>query len=245
MIQVRNLAKTYPNGTQALHDFTLNLTTGIVGLVGPNGAGKTTVMRILATLLEPTSGEVQIASHTLRTASDRAAIRKLIGYLPQGNGFHLELTAEENLDYFALLKHINDRQERSRRIDYVLEATGLQQVRRSRTQTLSGGMKRRLGIAITLLGHPRVLILDEPTAGLDPEERYRFRALMAESASNRLILLSSHIVEDIEQIAHDLIVIHHGQLLYHGTLAALRETMGVASLEAAYLRLISDGMTRP
>jgi ABC-2 type transport system ATP-binding protein len=116
MIQVRNLTKMYPNGTQALHDFTLNLTTGIVGLVGPNGAGKTTVMRILATLLEPTSGEVHIASHTLRTASDRAAIRKLIGYLPQGNGFHLELTAEENLDYFALLKHINDRQERSRRI---------------------------------------------------------------------------------------------------------------------------------
>lgn len=240
MIQVHNLSKTYPNGTQALHDFTLNLTTGVVGLVGPNGAGKTTLMRMLATLLEPTRGEVQIANYTPRSAHDRAEIRKLIGYLPQGNGFHLELTAEENLDYFALLKHINSRQERSRQIDYVLEATGLQKVRRSRAQTLSGGMRRRLGIAITLLGHPRLLILDEPTAGLDPEERYRFRALLSEYASSQLVLLSSHIVEDIEQVADDFVVIHHGKLLYHGALAALKETMGLDSLEAAYLRLIHD-----
>lgn len=240
MIQIRNLSKIYPKGIRALHNINFELSSGIVGLVGQNGAGKTTLMRILATLLIPTDGEVIIDGYRLQLPKDCASVRARMGYLPQANSFHPELTVEQNLDYFALLKRLDDDLFRQHRIDAVLQALHLDDVRHRPARTLSGGMKRRLGIAITLLNEPKLLILDEPTSGLDPEERQRFRQLLSELAQGRLILLSSHILEDIQQIAHELIVLHHGHLLFHDTLAQFTRDIADMAVETAYLRLLDE-----
>lgn len=216
MIEIENLTKVYPNGKRALNSLSLNIHEGMFGLIGPNGAGKTTLMRILATLLTPTAGRVLIFGKDLQTPEGKVSTRKSLGYLPQEIGFHLKLTVEQELDYFAILKNITDPKDRKRQIDNVLEQIGLRSARKERIHTLSGGMKRRLGIGIALLGSPQLLIVDEPTASLDPAERVHFRNLLFQLAGKRIVILSTHIIEDVNQVCSDLAVITNGNLLFHG-----------------------------
>lgn len=218
-IEIRGLRKVYPGGVVGLRSLDLTIPPGVFGLLGPNGSGKTTLMRILATLLEPSEGEAFIDGHDVRR--DKAGIRKMLGYMPQEFGFYASLTAYETLDYFALLCHMNDPKERRDRIGESLERVNLAQYAGRRVSTFSGGMKQRLGIAQALLNHPRVLIVDEPTSGLDPEERIRLRNLLAELASGRIVILSTHIVTDVEVTSERLAILHMGQLRYAGTLKDL------------------------
>jgi len=217
MIEIERLIKIYPNGHRALNALSLQIGQGMFGLVGPNGAGKTTLMRTLATLLRPTDGRVVIFGNDLATFRGQEGTRNLLGYLPQEAGFHLELTVEQELDYLAILKRVTHSAERARQVTEALERVGLYQARRERVRTLSGGLKRRLGIAIALLGNPRLIIVDEPTAGLDPAERVRFRNLLFELAGERVVILSTHIVEDVNQICSDLAVLRDGNLLFRGS----------------------------
>ena len=216
MIEIEGVTKVYPNGHQALNNLDLQISKGIFGLLGPNGAGKTTLMRILATLITPTKGRVVAFGNNLSISSDRDKVRNSLGYLPQETALHLELTVEQELDYIAILKDVSDGNERARQIRAVLDKVGMTQMRRERIRTISGGMKRRLGIALSLLGDPHLIILDEPTAGLDPAERVRFRNLLYELAGDRVVILSTHIVEDVTQICSDLVVLNDGNLLFHG-----------------------------
>jgi len=217
MIEVEKLTKVYPDGKKALDSLNLRIDKGMFGLVGPNGAGKTTLMRILATLLRPTTGRVRVYGNDLSTSEGRTGTRSTLGYLPQEAGFHLGLSVEQELDYLALLKNISSATERTCQIAIALERVGLEHARKERVHTLSGGMKRRLGIAIALLGNPRLIIVDEPTANLDPAERVRFRNLLFELAGDRVVILSTHIIEDVSQICSDLAVISNGALLFRGS----------------------------
>ncbi len=218
MIAIDTLCKTYAReAVPALATVSLDIGAGIFGLLGPNGAGKSTLMRILATLVEPSAGTVTVAGHDVRR--ERAAIRRLLGYLPQEFGFYPRLTAYETLDYLALLSGLG--RERRARIDEALSLVNLREVAGKRVGTFSGGMKQRLGIAQALLNRPRVLILDEPTAGLDPVERVRFHTLLAELAGRSTVLLSTHIVADVASTSSDLAVLQKGRIVYHGTPAGL------------------------
>jgi ABC-2 type transport system ATP-binding protein len=209
MIQIESVTKVYPNGHRALNNLNLQISKGMFGLLGPNGAGKTTLMRILATLLRPTKGRIIVFGNNLAMSGGRDKTRDLLGYLPQDTGLHPELTVEQELDYIAILKRVADGNERARQIADTLEKVGLLQSRRELVRTLSGGMKRRLGIALALLGNPHLIIVDEPTAGLDPAERVRFRNLLYELAGDRVVILSTHIVEDVSQICSDLVVLYN------------------------------------
>ena len=210
-----NLTKTYPGGVTAVHPLNLTLEDGIIGLLGPNGAGKTTLMRMLATLLEPSSGTALVDGHDIRY--EKPAVRSLLGYLPQEFGLYPSLTVDECLDYMGLLAGIRSGKERRRRRELVLERVNLTEFRKRKVGALSGGMKRRLGIAQTILHEPRLLIFDEPTAGLDPEERIRVRNLLAELGGDRIILLSTHIVADIASAARQIAVMRRGQVIFFGT----------------------------
>ncbi len=221
MIEIENLSKTYRGGVKALSNLTLNIDTGMFGLVGPNGAGKTTLMRILAGLLRPSGGRVTAFGHDLATYAGRHTVKMNLGYLPQELGLYPNLNAYEFLDYMAILKGITDAGERKRQIGNLLETVRLTDSAKRPLKTYSGGMKRRIGIAQALLGHPRLLIVDEPTAGLDPEERVRFRNLLADMAVERTIILSTHIVEDISQSCNDLAVMRAGTVVFRGAPADL------------------------
>jgi ABC-2 type transport system ATP-binding protein len=217
MISISDLTKTYAGKVQALRGIDLEIGSGMFGLVGPNGAGKTTLMRILAGLVRPTSGAVHVLGNDVTTSHGKLATKAVLGYLPQELGLYPNLTAREFLDYIAILKGVTDRSVRRRQV-----TDGLQQVRLSdeadrQLKTYSGGMKRRVGIAQALLGDPQLLIVDEPTAGLDPEERVRLRNLLSDMAACRTVILSTHIVEDISQSCNDLAVIAHGKVLFRGT----------------------------
>jgi ABC-type multidrug transport system ATPase subunit len=218
-IEIRGLRKVYPGGVVAIDRLDLTIPPGVYGLLGPNGSGKTTLMRILATLLEPTEGEVMIGGLDLRR--DRAGIRELLGYMPQEFGFYPTLTARETLDYFALLSRLSDAAERRARIADALRQVNLTEHGDRRVGTFSGGMKQRLGIAQALLNDPKVLIVDEPTSGLDPEERIRLRTLIAELAAGRIVILSTHIVTDIEVSAGRLALLQKGKLLFAGLTSEL------------------------
>jgi ABC-type multidrug transport system ATPase subunit len=187
------------------------------GLVGPNGAGKTTLMRILAGLVKPTNGRIHILGHDLATNKGKMAAKSQLGYLPQEFGFYPELTAVQFLDYMAILKGIRSRAERERQVAQALEQVRLGEVAGRKLKTYSGGMRQRVGIAQALLGHPQLIIVDEPTAGLDPEERVRLRNLLSETANRCTIILSTHIIEDISQSCDDLAVMQRGQLLFRGS----------------------------
>src|SRR5690625_4319091 len=189
------------------------------GLLGPNGAGKTTLMRILATLIPKSGGRVRIGSFDLE--SEPHKVREILGYLPQAFNTYRNFTAAEVLDYVALLKGIVDTKERRKVIDAVLEQVNLSRRSRDKVGTYSGGMKQRVGIAQALIGDPKLLIVDEPTAGLDPEERIRFRNLLGEISGDRIVILSTHVVADIESVCTDLAVLNQGRLLYRGTPEAL------------------------
>jgi ABC-type multidrug transport system ATPase subunit len=201
----------------------IQLTDGVIGLLGPNGAGKTTLMRMLATLLTPTEGTARIGGYDVRQAADRRQIKRILGYLPQELGLYPNLNAYEFLDYMAILKGMHDGAVRKKRITQLLETVGLADVARRRLKGYSGGMKRRVGLAQALLTDPQFLIVDEPTAGLDPEERIRIRTMLSELAlaGERVILLSTHIVEDVAQTCRRLIVLHKGQIRFDGAPEAL------------------------
>lgn len=215
-IDVHGLTKIYKGGVRALDDLTLDVPTGLYGLLGSNGAGKTTFMRILAGVLHPTAGRVFVGGHDLATAGGRLAVQRVLGYLPQDLGVYPDLTARRFLDYIALLKGLHSRPERRRRIGELLELVGLSEVADRRLKGFSGGMLRRVGIAQALLADPRLLIVDEPTTGLDPEERIRFRMLLSRLAGDRTVLLSTHIVEDVAQTCRSLAVLAGGRLVFEG-----------------------------
>ncbi len=215
-IIIENLYKTYAKNTTALQNLTLEINPGMFGLLGPNGAGKTTLMRIISTLVRPTNGIVKVNGYQVDDPNDKWAIRAMIGYLPQELALYNDLTANEFLDFVGTLKKIGDSQKKRKHIQQVLETTNLINVAHKRIKTYSGGMKRRVGIAQALLGDPEILIVDEPTAGLDPQERVRFRNLLVQLSSNRLVLLSSHIVEDISYTCSHVAVLNQGSLLFNG-----------------------------
>jgi len=217
MIEIKNLTKTYSGNVHALRGIDLDIGAGMFGLLGPNGAGKTTLMRILAGLLRPTSGQAQAFGHDLNTPGGKQAVKALLGYLPQELGLYPDLTAREFLDYVAILKGVTDARTRRQQIDEVLDMVRLSEVADRRLKTYSGGMKRRVGIAQALLGAPKLLIVDEPTVGLDPEERVRLRNLLGDLATRATVILSTHIVEDISQSCNDLAVINLGQVLFRGS----------------------------
>ncbi len=217
MIEIENLTKTYKGKVNALNGVDLTIGTGMFGLVGPNGAGKTTLMRILAGLLRASGGRVTVFGHDLSTHAGRQSAKANLGYLPQDLGLYPNLNAYEFLDYMAILKGITAKAERQRQIADLIAKVRLTDAADRRLKTYSGGMKRRIGIAQALLGDPKLLIVDEPTAGLDPEERVRFRNLLADMSSERTIILSTHIVEDISQSCNDLAVLREGRVLFRGS----------------------------
>ena len=243
MLAIKNLTKTYSSGVQALKGVSLDLSPGVFGLLGPNGSGKSTLMKIVATLLEPDSGSIEMNGADLLTRKDHT--RRMLGYLPQDFGLYPTLTAWQMLDYFAKLKGVADRNERRSLVDALLERVNLSAERNRRLGGFSGGMRQRVGIAQALIGNPQLLVVDEPTAGLDPEERARLHNLLAESAGeNTVVLLSTHIVSDVSNLCDRFAVIRRGEVVaVTSTDAALRELEGhvweatvprerVASLEA-------------
>jgi len=217
MITVLQLTKTYGKKVQALRGVDLEIGAGMFGLVGPNGAGKTTLMRILAGLLRPTSGSVIVLGNDVTTGRGKLAVKSVLGYLPQELGLYPDLSALEFLEYIALLKGVTDKTERENQLKEILELVGLTGDARRRLRTFSGGMKRRVGVAQALLGKPQLLIVDEPTSGMDPEERVRLRNLLSEMAGRCTVILSTHIVEDISQSCNDMAVLHLGQVLFRGS----------------------------
>jgi ABC-type multidrug transport system ATPase subunit len=226
MITINSLTKTYSIGRKAVHALNgidLQVGSGMFGLLGPNGAGKTTLMRILAGIVNSSAGSVHVDGHDLNTESGKQAVKSMLGYLPQELGMYPELTAEQFVDYMAILKGLDDPQKRSQRVQQVIEMVGLQESAGRKIKSFSGGMKRRAGIAQALVNDPKLLIVDEPTAGLDPEERIRFRNLLVHLAADRVVLLSTHIVEDIAQTCRDIAVLSHGQVLFRGSPAQLTQ----------------------
>lgn len=216
MIEITNLTKTYAGKVHALNGIELEIGSGMFGLVGPNGAGKTTLMRIIAGLLRPTAGSVRVFGHDLASQRGRQEAKALLGYLPQELGFYPNLSGREFLDYMAILKGVTDSRERKQQIGELVELVRLTEVADRRLKTYSGGMKRRIGIAQALLGKPKLLIVDEPTVGLDPEERVRFRNLLSEMAGRCTVILSTHIVEDIGHSCSDLAVMDKGRVVFRG-----------------------------
>jgi len=212
-IEIKGVTKTYPRGPRALKGIDLSIGKGMFGLLGPNGAGKTTLMRILATLLKPTSGTAAVFG--LDVQRDRGQIRRILGYLPQEYNLYPSLTAYEFLDYMALLQGIQ--MDRRRLIQEMLERVGLIQVSNRKVGTFSGGMKQRLGVAQALLNDPALLIVDEPTAGLDPAERVRFRNFLAEISPEKVVILSTHIVADAATTCADMAVLNEGEILFRGS----------------------------
>jgi len=214
MLQILELSKTYANGVQALKNVTLQIPNGMFGLLGPNGAGKSTLMRTIATLQDADSGSIRL--NDLDVLADKPAARRVLGYLPQEFGVYPKVSAEAMLDHFAVLKGVVARGERVALVEALLRQVNLWDVRKRKLGTFSGGMRQRFGIAQALLGSPKLVIVDEPTAGLDPEERNRFLNLLAEIGENVVVILSTHIVEDVTDLCPRMAIIAHGQLLLSG-----------------------------
>ena len=213
-LRISNLTKTYANGVRALNDISLTIPSGMFGLLGPNGAGKSTLMRTIATLQPPDAGSIRLGDIDVLTQPD--AVRKLLGYLPQEFGFYPNLSAERVLDHFASLKGVSAAGERKALVHALLEQTNLWDVRGKNVGGFSGGMKQRLGIAIALAGRPKLIIVDEPTAGLDPNERHRFLNLLSEISDDVIVILSTHIVEDVRELCRRMAIINAGQVVLQG-----------------------------
>lgn len=210
-LKISSLSKTYPNGVQALKDVSLVIPNGMYGLLGPNGAGKSTLMRTLATLQEPDTGSIRLGNLDVLTQKDQ--VRQTLGYLPQEFGVYPKARAEDLLEYFAVLKGLTSRRTRREVVEQLLRQTNLWDVRRQRLGGFSGGMRQRFGVAVALLGNPKLLIVDEPTAGLDPAERVRFLNLLSELGENSVVILSTHIVEDVAELCTHMAIINRGQIL--------------------------------
>jgi ABC-2 type transport system ATP-binding protein len=215
-LHIRDVCKTYPNGVQALKDVNLTIPAGMYGLLGPNGAGKSTLMRIIATLQEPDTGTITLMGPEgtpIDVVRQKDEVRKTLGYLPQEFGVYPKVSAEELLDHFALLKGIAERRARREVVEALLRQVNLWDVRKQKLGGYSGGMKQRFGVAVALLGNPKLLIVDEPTAGLDPAERVRFLNLLSELGENSVVLLSTHIVEDVSELCTKMAIIDQGEIL--------------------------------
>jgi ABC-2 type transport system ATP-binding protein len=229
-LKIRGVSKTYDNGVHALKDVSLTIPAGMYGLLGPNGAGKSTLMRILATLQEPDAGTIQLTDAsagvdaTLNVVTEKDAVRQTLGYLPQEFGVYPKVNAEDLLDHFALLKGIAGRAARRDVVEALLRQVNLWDVRKQKLGGYSGGMRQRFGVAVALIGNPKLMIVDEPTAGLDPAERVRFLNLLAELGERSVVLLSTHIVEDVSELCTRMAIIDRGEIL----------------LEAEPLRAVAD-----
>ena len=210
-LHIRNVSKTYANGVHALQGVTLTIPPGMYGLLGPNGAGKSTLMRILATLQEPDAGSVSLGAIDVVRQKDR--VRETLGYLPQEFGLYPKARAEDLLDHFAVLKGFTERRARRAVIEALLRKVNLWDVRRQKLGGYSGGMRQRFGVAVALLGDPKLMIVDEPTAGLDPAERVRFLNLLSELGEQSVVLLSTHIVEDVSELCTRMAIINRGEIL--------------------------------
>jgi ABC-type multidrug transport system ATPase subunit len=212
-LTIRNVSRRYPNGVQALAGVSLTIPTGMYGLLGPNGAGKSTLMRTLATLQEPDSGTIKLGE--IDVVRQKDAVRETLGYLPQEFGVYPHSSAERLLEHFAVLKGI-PRRARREVVDALLHQTNLYDARKKKLGGYSGGMRQRFGVAVALLGDPRLIIVDEPTAGLDPAERVRFLNLLSELGENSVVILSTHIVDDVSELCSRMAIIDRGQILLEG-----------------------------
>jgi ABC-type multidrug transport system ATPase subunit len=211
---INNLSKTYQDGVMALNNVSLTINKGMFGLLGPNGAGKSTLMRIIATLQEPDSGSITLGD--LNILEDKVALRQVLGYLPQEFGVYPKISALKLLDHIATLKGISNRNERKDIVQSMLQYVNLYEHRKKAVSTFSGGMRQRFGTAQALLGNPQLIIVDEPTAGLDPGERNRFYNLLSEIGENVIVILSTHIVEDVRELCQDMAIIKSGEVLFSG-----------------------------
>lgn len=226
MISIESLVKTYRSGNKAVHALNgidLEIDKGMYGLLGPNGAGKTTLMRILAGIVNKTGGKVVIDGNDLSKESGKQAVKSFLGYLPQELGMYPDLSAVQFVDYMAILKGLDDTPKRREQVEKVLQMVGLSENANRKIKDFSGGMKRRVGIAQALVNDPKLLIVDEPTAGLDPEERIRFRNLLVNLAADRTVILSTHIVEDIGQTCRNLAIVSKGKVIFKGSPASLTQ----------------------
>ncbi|WP_348667331.1 ABC transporter ATP-binding protein [uncultured Polaribacter sp.] len=212
---IKNLTKTYKNGVKAIDNLSIEIGIGMFGLLGPNGAGKSSLMRTIATLQSPDSGSITFGD--IKVLEDNMSLRKVLGYLPQSFGVYPKMSAEELLDYFATLKGISNKLERKAIVKEVLEITNLYEVRAKNVAGYSGGMKQRFGIAQLLLNNPKLIIVDEPTAGLDPAERQRFLNVLREVGSNCTVIFSTHIVEDVKELCNEMAILNGGKILKHST----------------------------
>ena len=210
-LQIRNLSKTYANGVRALDDITLTVPRGMFGLLGPNGAGKSTLMRTLATLQEPDAGSIQFDG--IDVVRQKEAMRRTLGYLPQEFGVYPNVSAQRLLQHFAVLKGVVDRGARDEVVEALLRQTNLWEVRKQKLGGFSGGMRQRFGVAVALIGRPGLIIVDEPTAGLDPAERVRFLNLLSEIGEDSVVILSTHIVEDVVELCSRMVIIDRGRIL--------------------------------
>ncbi len=213
-LTINNLSKTYANGVKALQNITLTIPTGMFGLLGPNGAGKSSLMRTLAALQDADSGTVTLGN--IDVLNDKDAVRRVLGYLPQEFGVYPRISAVEMLDHLAVLKGISNRSERKNLVDALLERVNLSEHRKKAVSSYSGGMRQRFGIAQALIGNPKLIIVDEPTAGLDPGERNRFYSLLSEIGEQVIVILSTHIVQDVKELCSNMAIINHGKLLFAG-----------------------------
>ncbi|WP_047545847.1 ATP-binding cassette domain-containing protein [Psychroserpens sp. Hel_I_66] len=220
---INNLTKTYKNGVKAIDDLNLEIGTGMFGLLGPNGAGKSSLMRTIATLQSPDSGSIMFGD--INVLEDKMALRKILGYLPQSFGVYPKMSAEALLDYFATLKGVSSKTDRQALVKEVLEITNLYDVRKKHVAGYSGGMKQRFGIAQLLLNNPKLIIVDEPTAGLDPAERHRFLNVLREVGTNCTVIFSTHIVEDVKELCNDMAILNGGRILKQGTPSGVRKDL--------------------
>lgn len=214
-LKINNLSKTYKNGVKALDNLNLEINSGMFGLLGPNGAGKSSLMRTIATLQKPDSGSIEFDG--INVLEDNISLRKVLGYLPQEFGVYPNMSAETLLDYFARLKGISSSSERKTLVKKVLEVTNLYEQRGKSVSGYSGGMKQRFGIAQLLLNNPKLIIVDEPTAGLDPAERHRFLNVLREIGTNHVVIFSTHIVDDVKELCNEMAILNGGKILTQGT----------------------------
>jgi ABC-type multidrug transport system ATPase subunit len=222
-LSINSLSKRYRSGVQALKDVSLSIPTGMFGLLGPNGAGKTTLMRTIATLQEADSGSIRLDD--LDVLKEKDEVRKLLGYLPQEFGLYPKVTAWRMIDHFAVLKGLGPARRRREVVSQLLQRTNLYEVRNQQLGGFSGGMKQRFGIALALLGNPKLIIVDEPTAGLDPEERVRFHNVLSEIGENVIVILSTHIVGDVADLCGRMAIIHRGEVVSQGEPLSLAEEL--------------------
>jgi len=222
-VEIVDVTKSFGR-TRALDGVSLTADAGITGLLGPNGAGKTTLLRMLATVLAPDAGQLRLLGRDPARPAERVEIRRRLGFVPQEPGLYQNFTAFEFVDYVAILKEMNDRRARHDDVRRVLALTGLSEISGRRIRTLSGGQRRRVGLAQALLGRPDLLVLDEPTAGLDPEQRLRFREVVSAIAEDHVVVLSTHQTEDVAALCRHVVVVHEGRVRFDGTTAELTET---------------------